>query len=1739
MQHRQRWLACWLVSAAAGLASATERTVQVTIQGADGAPMPGVRVVYDDSAGNSVKGLDLGGGVAILEGVGPKVVLELEHASFGWTTTELALPDAPKVSVLVEISDGEATAKVASFVPVQPATADDATFEASPALKKANPANDLIENITSSAHGPTPRGGGETCASAEAISGGGLFAFTLGATTDGAGDAACDFFGNNQIFDDTYFCWTAGADGNVTIETCGLTGLDTKIAVYDSCGCPEGAPIACNDDSCSLQSSVTFAATNGNTYLVRIGTFSDGAGGSGQFRINAGGGGGAASDDCGSAGAISGEGTFPFDNTAATTDGLDDPLCDAFGTQGIDSDVWYCWTAECDGNVTVQTCGLTGVDTKVAAYDGCGCPTGAGILACNDDTCGLQSLIQFEATAGNQYLLRIGTFPGAAGGTGSIQISCVQGQSICDPNDAPFCQSIDTANASQSNSTAFTSADDFFTGVGGGAVTDICWWGAYLPATGADHFEVRYYDDNNGIPGALIGGPFSQDGGSLTVGGPVDTGLLVAGIAPIWEYTGSHAPVAVSGSTCYWIEVRNNPTGATWFWEWSQDGNGRKVVDAGPNGYDAGDIDIASDFAWCMNVETGDAGGCLPPPPTNDDCGGADAIAGEGVFGFNNGDATTDGPEHATCAKFGLPGIDNDVWFCWTAPCDARAIVETCGLTGVDTKIAAYDGCACPVDDARLLACNDDTCGLQSRIAFDVIAGNQYLIRIGTFPGAAGGAGSFSITCQVVQEICTQPDENCQDIDTANASQSNSTAFTSADDFVPAVSGDITSICWWGAYLPAVAEDFFEVRYYDDNGGIPGALIGGPFTQSGGSLTVAGPVDTGLLVAGIAPIWEFTGDHAPVSVTGGTCYWIEVRNNPGGGATWFWEWSQSGNGRKVVDAGPNGYDPGDIDITSDFAWCINLMLGDPAGCLPPPPTNDDCAMADAIAGEGTFGFNNSDATQDGPDHATCAKFGLPGIDNDVWFCWTAPCTSDVVFETCGLTAVDTKIAVYEGCECPATDARLLACNDDTCGLQSQVIFSAVAGQEYLLRLGTFPGAAGGVGAFSLACIQTPENDLCENAIPIGVPSVTNGSTDFATIDSEFPTCVTTISAAGVWYSVIGTGNTMTAETCGPFFDYDTKLNIYCGDCNEPVCVTGNDDDCPDGANGLLSTVTWCSQPGAEYLILVQGFGGQTGAFELIVSDDGAPCSGGVQCIALGACCLPDGTCVNGLSAADCDSQGGAYQGDGSNCAGGFEGYTLETCNSAFEDISGFGTQLALSDDSGLVVSLGFTFNFFGDDHTTIGVSSNGYLTFGASLTDLSNDPIPSSFTPNDMIAMLWDDLNPAAGGSVHVATLGSAPNRRFICQFTNVPQFGGADMNTFQGVLFEGSNCIELRYEQVTPEAFAGDYTAGVENQDGSDGVAIDTSTLGGDECFSLCPSFSDPIDCPSEGCDSCPAGTIPLVDAQGDFAGWCLDASANIGVFVDAVEPGFASIEITKDFTQGPEHGGFIPPILIDFVQVCPDDLTANMIFISDEAITNQTGVAWTDFHWVLFDGPEAWFDIAASAGFSVAPFTTAQFEDLIGANQAKKLNAFGGTVPHMGSFFPGAGAGELKIGIDLSGSGPVSFTLKERPTIDGTLRMNVDSNNQDVPIQVAQVDMYGDGSGAANFTRYYNAPTTVTLTAPRNHNGRTFMGWRVDGVMQNPGARTIDVDVDTATQVKAVYMGQATAPAAQSPRAAQPVRP
>jgi hypothetical protein len=157
----------------------------------------------------------------------------------------------------------------------------------------------------------------------------------------------------------------------------------------------------------------------------------------------------------------------------------------------------------------------------------------------------------------------------------------------------------------------------------------------------------------------------------------------------------------------------------------------------------------------------------------------------------------------------------------------------------------------------------------------------------------------------------------------------------------------------------------------------------------------------------------------------------------------------AGTNYKIRVAGYNG-------STGNF----NLNLSMPA------PANNACANA-IVVGNGTTPFGTCGATTDGPNEpGACNFFSYTHIDNDVWYRYTATCTGTVDIALCDAN-YDSKIAVYGG-SCPTGSGQLLVCNDDSCGLRSQVSFHAVQGQQYRIRIGGYNGARGS-GNMVIAC----------------------------------------------------------------------------------------------------------------------------------------------------------------------------------------------------------------------------------------------------------------------------------------------------------------------------------------------------------------------------------------------------------------------------------------------------------------------------------------------------------------------------------------------------------------------------------------------------------------------------------------------------------------------------------------------
>jgi hypothetical protein len=759
----------------------------------------------------------------------------------------------------------------------------------------------------------------------------------------------------------------------------------------------------------------------------------------------------------------------------------------------------------------------------------------------------------------------------------------------------PFCQDSDQSGATASGDGLFVVADNFTNDVNG-TVTTVCWRGGYQSQKGdcsdiaVDEFTIVFYSDAGICEPEFPIGNFSAANGNLMNVTRTPTGVLIADQVEEFVYTAQLVDgVQLLAATCYWIEITNNTdamtTGCRWFWSDSPEGDGARMVDGSPqipaNGYDASDLNFDSDQAFCLNLSfnTQQVCDCIPVI-NNETCVQAQPV-GEGVFPFSTIDATTDGPPlPIACNKGAGLGFGADVYFCYAPSCTGVATASFCN-SGFDTRVAVYAGCGCP--ESSILSCNDDSCGLQSSLSWEVVAGQTYLIRVGG-SGGVDGLGVMELTCQPVPTICLASPAQCNPRNPTGAALSGDGTQNVADDFRLAAGDMLTSICWWGTYLSDVGADCssfpetFTIKIFDSGGpnGGPGALIA---SRTQGIDMMVQRAATGLLIAGFFPEFEYRGTLNPgIAVPGNQCLWIEITNElftKFSGCSWLWELGTD-NGVAALDGTPDGvYEDGAFNAGSDLAFCVttvgNQSLADTSLCEPPGPPNDNCA----------------------------------------------------------------------------------------------------------------------------------------DAIPLSIGSTVSGNTVTAQKDGLTGSlCGTGVDGPGVWYSVIGNGTTLRATTCNAGTNFDTKLHVYCASCEVPTCVTGNNND-PQCIEPSRSTVTWCSQAGTQYLILVEGAIGATGSFQLAIISMGS-CSDPVNCLfnppsndnCANAICINDGQTLFGDSSQAtsdggvsplCPISGGEAQRDvWYSYTPALTGpVTINTCESSFDTVLAVftscgqqpGEEIACNDDS--------------------------------------------------------------------------------------------------------------------------------------------------------------------------------------------------------------------------------------------------------------------------------------------------------------------------------------------------------------------------------------------------------------------------------------------------------------------------
>jgi len=539
-----------------------------------------------------------------------------------------------------------------------------------------------------------------------------------------------------------------------------------------------------------------------------------------------------------------------------------------------------------------------------------------------------------------------------------------------------------------------------------------------------------------------------------------------------------------------------------------------------------------------------------PPPPANDECAGAIAIACGSTTIADNSAATLNPADPVISCHFGSPQQgDGSIWYTFTAT-DTSARLTTCNsvFPADDSLITVYDTCG-----GTELACGEDFCGLLTRTDVNGLTiGATYTVMLTAYDPASQGAYTLELTCPVP---VAPPGDEC------------ASAFPLA---VPSItSGDTSG--------------------YDADAGVPfcGVIAGSPtvwyaITGTGATIvanTCGSFYDTGLSV--------FTGDCGAL-----TCVVANDDSVCNGSFTLQSGLTFNANAGQVY-----------YIVVGGFGGQSGAYTLDVQALVPPP--NDECATAAALSCGTTVLADTLAGTTNPADPAFSCHFN-PGTQGfgSVWYDFTAGDTS-ARFTTCAINAFpadDSLIAMYDAC-----GGIEIGCNDDFCGFLSRMDVSGLTvGQVYKIQFAAWSPSDQAVYSMDVTCPipPIPPGDECPTAFPIAaLPFNASGDTTNANPDGGIPACGVGAASNSVWYQMTGNGNLIRATLCNGT-TYDSGIAVFSGpDCNSLTCVANDDDFC---AFIGPSQVTFLSNAGENYYIVVRGFGTAFGAYVLDVTDIGQP-----------------------------------------------------------------------------------------------------------------------------------------------------------------------------------------------------------------------------------------------------------------------------------------------------------------------------------------------------------------------------------------------------------------------------------------------------------------------------------------------------------------------------------------------------
>lgn len=311
--------------------------------------------------------------------------------------------------------------------------------------------------------------------------------------------------------------------------------------------------------------------------------------------------------------------------------------------------------------------------------------------------------------------------------------------------------------------------------------------------------------------------------------------------------------------------------------------------------------------------------------------------------------------------------------------------------------------------------------------------------------------------------------------------------------------------------------------------------------------------------------------------------------------------------------------------------------------------------------------------------------------------------------------------------------------------------------------------------------------------------------------------------------------------------------------------------------------------------------------------------------------------------------------------------------------------------------LGFSFTYFGETYSQIYIGLGGIIGFNSwGMQSDSNDPIPyAPAIPDNFIAAFHDALAFwHHGGAIYFDTIGTAPNRKCIVQFTNMScRSSGCCyefLGTFSIILYESTNEIQLQYrklsDQVSTYVHGASASIGLESSWATYGVqySYNTATLSSGMAIRFTPDSTTnyTIDDSAEydpillGVGSRPDDPILIYPENG------ATAPQNVTLQWSAAE-GATSYEVLYDNTSSMTF-----PDLVDTV--------TSTEFTIPTTLTNGSTYYWT-VH-ALNSDDESWsyvnsFTASSSAPISITgnagmPYVILNYNDGVAKSDTANIN-------------------------------------------------------------------------------------------------------------------------------------------------------